>query len=98
MADGFIFAAGLQEKSLPGWLRLQQLLVETGRPVEGFGAHLILQDTTGRGLDVEESLDTLRRWRDAGGTHASVSTMYRGYTGPAHHLDFLNEVLTRWDR
>lgn len=98
MADGFIFAAGLEEKALPGWLRLQQLLTEAGRSVQNFGVHLILQDITGRGLDVGESLDTMRRWRDAGGTHASIGTMYRGYTEPADHLDFLNEVLSRWDR
>ena len=98
MADGFIFAAGLEEKSLPGWLRLQQLLAQAGRSVEDFGAHLIIQDVTGRGLDVGESLDAMRRWRDAGGTHVSVGTMYRGYTQAAQHLDFLNEVFSRWDR
>lgn len=95
MADGFIFAAGFEEKSLPGWQRLQQFLKEAGRPVEGFGAHLILQDQTGRGLDVGDTIDVLNRWRDAGGTHASVGSMYRGYTTASQHMDFFAEVKAR---
>lgn len=95
LADGFIFAAGLEESALPGWQRLRELLAEAGRPVEGFGAHLILQDRSGRGLDVANSIDILRRWRDAGGTHASVGTMYRGYRTADEHIDFLAEVRHR---
>lgn len=97
LADGFIFAAGLEEGALPGWQRVRELLAETGRPVEGFGAHLILQDRNGRGLDVADSVDILRRWRDAGGTHASIGTMYRGYRTADEHIDFLAEVLQRVD-
>jgi len=97
MADGFIFAAGLEESALPGITRIKELLAQSERPVEGFGFHLVLQDKTGRGLDVPETLDTLRRWRDAGGTHASVGTMYRGYTTADAHVDFLTEVKQRLD-
>lgn len=98
LADGFIFAAGLEDSALPGWKRLRELLAEAGRPVEGFGAHLILHDKGGRGPDVADSVDSLRRWRDAGGTHASVGTMHRGYRTPEEHIDFLAEVLQRVDR
>ncbi len=97
MADGFIFAAGLKESALPGLKRIHELLVEAGRPVAGFGAHLILQDKTGRGLDIPETVDTLLRWRDVGGTHASVGTMYRDYRTPEEHIDFLAEAKQRYD-
>lgn len=97
MADGFIFAAGLEESALPGLSRVKALLAEKGRPVDGFGMHLIIQDATGRGPDVARTCDTLRRWQDAGGTHASVGTMYRGYRTPREHIDFLAEVRQRID-
>ncbi|WP_267224939.1 hypothetical protein, partial [Novosphingobium clariflavum] len=91
------FAAGLEESALPGITRIKELLAQSERPVGGFGFHLVLQDKTGRGLDVPETLDTLRRWRDAGGTHASVGTMYRGYTTADAHVDFLTDVKQRLD-
>lgn len=97
LADGFIFAAGLEERALPGWQRVRELLAEAGRPVEGFGAHLIVQGTNAQGLDVADSVEDLRRWRDAGGTHASIGTMGRGYRTADEHIDFLAEVLQRVD-
>ena len=97
MADGFIFAAGLDEQGLPGMSRIKELLVEKERSVDSFGFHLLLQDKGGRGLDVPDTIDTLHRWRDAGGTHASVGTMYRGYKSPQEHIDFLVEVKQRLD-
>jgi probable F420-dependent oxidoreductase len=97
MADGFIFAAGLEKSALPGLARIRALLADAGRSPDGFGCHLILQDPAGRGLDLPVTLDTLRRWRDAGGTHASVGTMYRGYRCAQEHVDFLAEVRQRLD-
>ncbi len=97
MADGFIFAGGLEEFGIPGVKRMRELLAEEGRSEENFGLHLILQSTRGKGLEVQESVDTLNRWRDLGGTHASISTMSRGYTTPEQHVDYVAEVKSRWD-
>ena len=97
MADGFIHAGGLEQYGLPGLARLRELLAEEGRDPSTFGQHLILQNPKGKGLDVQESVDTLKRWRDVGGTHASISTMSRGYTTPEEHIDFLAEVKQRYE-
>lgn len=97
MADGFIFAAGLAESALPGWTRVRELLAQAGRPVEGFGGHLIVQDSQARGLAVQDTVDAMNRWRDAGGTHASVGTMGRGHATPDAHIDFLAEVRQHLD-
>jgi len=97
IADGFIFAAGLEEQGLPGMERIKTLLVQNGREPDRFGFHLVLQNSSGRGLDVPVTIETLQRWRDAGGTHASVGTMYRGYQMAEQHIDFLAEVRQKFD-
>jgi len=95
LADGFIFAAGLAESALPGWSRVQQLLQQAGRSVEGFGAQCLVQDNRGHGLAVPAVLDALRRWEDAGGTHAAIVTMGRGFSTVEQHLHFLQEIRQR---
>ena len=39
-------------------------------------------------MSVEDTVETALRWRDAGGTHASVWTMDRGFTTADEHMDF----------
>ncbi|MET0657446.1 MAG: LLM class F420-dependent oxidoreductase [Steroidobacteraceae bacterium] len=94
MADGFIFASGI-DFSLHAWSRLQQLLAEAGRPVAGFGAECILQDDRSNGMSRQEALDAARRWQDVGGTHVSVVTMGRGYRTPEEHIHHLAEAHVR---
>ncbi len=88
LADGFIFAGPL-EGALGGWSRLQQLLVQEGRDPAAFGAEYMLQDATGAGLSVPDARLAMARWRDAGGTHAAVVTMGRGYRDADEHLAHL---------
>ena len=95
IADGFIFAAGIAHGALPGWKRVRELLKQAGRPVEGFGAQYTVQDNRSHGLPVPEVLDNLKRWQDAGGTHAAVVTMGRGFKTLEQHLDYLNEIRQR---
>lgn len=97
MADGFIFAGGIEKSALVGLARIRELLVEEGRDKEDFGLHYILQDSKGRGLDIPQCLDALRRWRDAGGHFASVGTMGRGFQTPQEHIDFVSEVWAKLD-
>jgi probable F420-dependent oxidoreductase len=94
LADGFIFGGAL-ESALAGWKRVRELLTEAGRPVAGFGAEYLLQDAAGRGLSVKDGLDALRRWQEAGGTHACVVTMGRGFTAIEEHIAHLTEVHQR---
>jgi probable F420-dependent oxidoreductase len=95
LADGFIFAAGIDDSALPGWKRVQELLKQAGRSVQGFGAQYTVQDNRSYGLAVPDVLDNLKRWQDAGGTHAAGVTMGRGFETTDQHLDYLNEIRQR---
>jgi len=92
LADGFIFAAGHDEASLPGWQRVQHFLHEQGRSVEGFQAYQILQNADTKGLRPGAAIDVIRRWQDAGGTHASICTMGLGYTTIEEHIEHIVKV------
>lgn len=98
LADGFIHAGEIERFAVPGFARLRELLAEEGRDSGAFGQHLVLQGSDGGGLDVPGALDTLRRWRDMGGTHASIDTMRKGYRSAGEHVDHLAEVIGKWDR
>jgi probable F420-dependent oxidoreductase len=91
LADGFIFAAGV-DGALQGWKRVRELLAEAKRPISGFVAHYLLQNNTAGGISVEDSAETIRRWSDAGGTQASVVTLSRGYKSLDEHLAHLERV------
>lgn len=91
MADGFIFAVDI-DPVLDSWVRLKQLLAEQDRPVEGFRAQYNVSKGGGIATSPEETVDILRRWEDAGGTHASIITMGRGYREVDEHLDHLETV------
>jgi probable F420-dependent oxidoreductase len=95
LADGFIFALELDGGTLDGWKRLQQLLREEGRPVNGFLAHYNVAGHLGRGATADAGVDLVRRWEDAGGTHANIITMDLGYSELDQHLDHLKSVLDR---
>jgi probable F420-dependent oxidoreductase len=92
LADGFIFAAGIAESALPGWSRVQQLLKDADRSVDAFGAQYVVQDNRGCGLAIPDVLDNLRRWEDAGGTHAAVVSMGCGFSTIEQHLHYFNEI------
>lgn len=98
MADGFIHAGGFDKFAVPGLARIRELLAEEGRDEAKFGHHVILQGSRGQGLDQPEILDQLRRWRDLGGTHASIDTMRKGFATAQDHVNFLGEILAKFDR
>ena len=98
MADGFIFAGGFDQFAVPGMARMREMLAEEGRSADDFGWHLILQNPKGVGYDVDRAVDTLDRWREMGGTHASLDTMRMGYRSAQEHVDYLAEVNARWKR
>jgi probable F420-dependent oxidoreductase len=98
MADGFIHAGGFEQFAVPGMARLRELLAEEGRDGSKFGQHLILQSPKGVGLTVDESIAILRQWREMGGTHASIDTMRKGFRSAQEHVDFLGEIIAKFDR
>jgi probable F420-dependent oxidoreductase len=94
LADGFIFAGGL-EASRAGWTRIQELLKQEGREAGGFRAQFIGQSGTGGGATAEETIDWLRRWEDGGGRYASVVTMRLGLKDVEAHIDYLESIRAR---
>lgn len=90
LADGFIFAGPI-ENAVAGWTKLRAMLGEEGRAVADFGADYQLPN----GTSVDASLDLIRRWQDAGGTHAGARTMSLGFTAADQHIDHLAEVRSR---
>ena len=95
IADGFIFGASLADSVLPQWARLRELLAVANRPVADFRAFYLVQDNYANGLGIQEAVDSIRRWQDEGGTHASVVTMGRGYTSIEQHIAHLEELRAR---
>lgn len=87
LGDGFIFADGAAD-AFAQVVRLKELLEEAGRPLEGFGLHCNML----RAKTPEAVVETVQRWRDQGGTHASVATMGQGFTTARQHIDYLEKV------
>jgi probable F420-dependent oxidoreductase len=87
LADGFIFADGAAD-AFDQASRLRQHLKDAARPVDGFGLHCNMI----RAKSPQEVVDTASRWRDIGGTHASVVTMGHKFTGIDQHIDHMKRV------
>jgi probable F420-dependent oxidoreductase len=90
LGDGFIFGS---TEPFDAWARVKHHLKESGRPIEGFGRDLV----THTSFSVDDCVETGKKWRDAGGTHLSVSTMGMGLDRTAAHIDFITEVRHRMD-
>ncbi|HTV95205.1 MAG TPA: TIGR03619 family F420-dependent LLM class oxidoreductase [Steroidobacteraceae bacterium] len=87
LADGFIFAHGAGDAFALA-ARLRQFLKEAGRSESGFGLHCnMIQAKSPRDV-----IETAARWRDIGGTHASVVTMGRNLKTIEEHIDYLRAV------
>lgn len=87
IADGFIFADGAVDAFAQA-ASLGRYLQEAGRSGENFGLHCNMLRAKTPGQVVE----TLNRWRDIGGSHASVNTMGMGFTTVEQHLDHISQV------
>lgn len=97
LADGFVFGYGFREEAVTAWRRVQQLLTEEGRPVEGFRALFNLLPDTAGSVSIDHVVATLPRLRDAGATDVTVSSSRSGLTTVEQHLDFIAEVKSRAD-
>lgn len=95
LADGFIFAGKEVHDVIADWQLMQNLLIESGRSIDGFGGHCLIMNGQFEALGAVEAADSIRRWEDAGGTHASVVTMGKGFAAAGQHIDYLHEVKHR---
>jgi alkanesulfonate monooxygenase SsuD/methylene tetrahydromethanopterin reductase-like flavin-dependent oxidoreductase (luciferase family) len=89
LGDGFIFGARTHADLERFWARTRQLLAEAGRSEATFGRDYF----TLRAAGAEEVADDLKRWRDGGGTHGTISSLGRGFSDIRQHVDFVGEVL-----
>lgn len=93
LGDGFIFGGGSTEVQAQ-WTRVQELLAAEGRSTEEFGAEYCVWTDKG----AQSVADRIERWREQGGTHASVVTMNLGLDSAEAHIDFLGSVSACLDR
>jgi probable F420-dependent oxidoreductase len=85
LADGFIFSGGDVERAIGQWERLRHQVGVLGRSAEDFGGEYVA-----RSRDGAASLrPQVEAWREAGGTHLSVSTMGLGLDSADRHIDYL---------
>lgn len=87
IADGFIFADGASDAfdMVP---RLQSFLGAAGREADDFGLHINML----RARTPEQVIETIQRWAEIGGTHASINTMGQGFGTPEQHLDHIQRI------
>jgi alkanesulfonate monooxygenase SsuD/methylene tetrahydromethanopterin reductase-like flavin-dependent oxidoreductase (luciferase family) len=85
--DGFIFVDGASDTDAL-LARLRGFLAEAGREAEPFGLQCNM--LTAKGVDAVR--DRVARWRDAGGSHAAVSTMGQGFATIDDHVAYLERV------
>lgn len=87
VADGFIFADGAAD-AFEQASKLRQYLKDSNRSVDGFGLHCNML----RAKSPQAVVETASRWRDIGGTHASVVTMGQNFTSIEQHIDYMRKV------
>ena len=93
LGDGHILMGSVDD-ARQAWVRIEHYLREAGRPSEGFGRELPI----GGRKTPAEMAETIARWRDAGGTHASIVTMGKDLQTTQAHIDYIAEVRSHLDR
>lgn len=88
LGDGFIFVDGGANDAFERVATLRKFLKEAGRPEQSFGLHCnMLKAKTPQAV-----VETAARWRDIGGTHASVVTMGQNFTTLEEHIGHMKSV------
>lgn len=88
VGDGFHFAGGGRFDP-SHWPRVQHHLRENDRSELAFARNLIVGAGPAGPREVAEEL---LRWRDAGHTHGTVDSSWRGFTSVEQHLDYYAAV------
>ena len=87
IGDGFIFVDGAGD-AFEIVSRMRRFLKESGRSESGFGLHCNML----KAKSPEAIIETALRWRDIGGTHASVVTMGQKFTTIDQHIGYMKMV------
>jgi probable F420-dependent oxidoreductase len=87
LADGFIFG-GRVDDLVGSWTELRDRVAALGRHAESFGGDYVVLSCQG----IDALVTKVERWRDAGGTHASIVTMGLDLGSVDAHIDYINEV------
>jgi probable F420-dependent oxidoreductase len=90
LGDGHLFIDGYQA-ACAAWTRVEHYLVEAGRDPKDFGRELII-GTPADDKAPKEVAEIIEKWQEAGGTHASIVTMRKGFKSPQAHIDYFAEV------
>jgi probable F420-dependent oxidoreductase len=84
LADGFIFFGAVGRVS-GAWTRLRDRVASVRGSVDDFGGECVVPSSG----DIDRLGSDIEAWRDARGTHASLSTMGMGLDSVDGHLDYL---------
>jgi probable F420-dependent oxidoreductase len=87
IGDGFIFADGAS-KAFEAAPKVLEYRREAGLPIDGYGLHINMLTAKSPSAVVE----TVKRWADIGGTHASINTMGQGFITTDQHLEFVKRA------
>ena len=91
LADGFV-GAGPVDVSIQAMQAIDAGRVEHGRADAEFGHTFV----TLACMSEDDAVASAEKWREAGGTHASICTMGMGFgTSVQAHLDFIGRVAER---
>ena len=90
LADGFIFFEP-RDNPLEALGKVKRFLGEENRNAEDFGADLLFRSRKAGEAGASDA-DRVKRWQDAGGTHATVITLGLGFISADQHIDHLAEV------
>jgi probable F420-dependent oxidoreductase len=90
IGDGFIFADGAAD-AFEQLEKLDGFLDGEGRDKSTFGKQCNML----RAKTADAAVETAQRWRDAGGTHASVNSMGLGFTSADEHIAYFQTVAAR---
>ena len=94
LGDGFVFAAG-PSGAVEALGRVKHYLDERGRPHDPFLRELL----TIFAQSPQESAETLKVWRDAGGTHGTISSTQQGLSGDIdEHIDYIAKARRIYDQ
>jgi probable F420-dependent oxidoreductase len=96
LGDGFIFVMNLADP-LGDWKRLQAMLREEGRSVDGFGAQFIASRGERHQFDAPELIETALRLREAGADELTINSASRDFTEERQHVDFFAEMKAKLD-
>jgi probable F420-dependent oxidoreductase len=85
LGDGFVFTGSNLASEIQIWTRLRDRVQALGRPVTQFGGHYTARLDNGTDALAQE----VGRWREAGGTHVSLTTMGLGLDTTEAHTELL---------